>query len=80
MRPALDGIDALVFCGGIGENARGIRARICEGMGWMGIGLDPQRNAANTRAISPEGAAVTVMVIPTNEELVIARAAQALAD
>ena len=79
MAAALDGIDALVFCGGIGENSRLTRARICEGMGWMGIALDAGRNGANARVISPEGAAVTVMVIPTNEELVIARAAQAVA-
>ena len=79
MAAALEGIDALVFCGGIGENARSIRARTCEGMGWMGLALDPERNAANQRVISPEGAAIPVMVIPTNEELVIARAAQAVA-
>jgi acetate kinase len=75
---ALGGIDALVFCGGIGENARPIRARICETMEWMGISLDPARNAANDRRISRDGAAVTVLVIPTNEELVIARGARGL--
>ena len=79
MAAALGGIDALVFTGGIGENSAPIRARVCEGMGWMGIAADPARNAAHARVISPEGAAVAVLVMPTNEELVIARAARALA-
>jgi len=74
---ALGGIDALIFCGGIGENARGVRARICERLGWMGIEIDPPRNAANDAVISSDMARTTVMVIPTNEELVIARAARA---
>lgn len=77
MAAALGGIDALVFCGGIGENSRLIRARICERLGWMGIEVDHARNAANERVISSEIARTTVMVIPTNEELVIARAARA---
>jgi acetate kinase len=75
MAAAIGGIDALVFCGGIGENAKTIRARICDGLGWMGIDIDPARNAANARVISPDAASTAVMVIPTNEELVIARAA-----
>ena len=76
MAAALGGIDALVFCGGIGENSRLIRARICERLDWMGIEIDHQRNAANDRVISSEMARTTVMIIPTNEELVIARAAR----
>ncbi|QYZ68347.1 acetate/propionate family kinase [Neotabrizicola shimadae] len=78
MAAALGGIDALVFTGGIGENSAPIRARVCEGMGWMGIAADAACNAAHARMISPEGAAVAVLVMPTNEELVIARAARAL--
>jgi acetate kinase len=74
---ALGGIDALIFCGGIGENSRLIRARICERLGWMGIEIDHARNAANDAVISSDMARTTVMVIPTNEELVIARAARA---
>jgi acetate kinase len=74
---ALGGIDALIFCGGIGENSRLIRARICERLGWMGIVIDPVQNAANAAVISSDLARTTVMVIPTNEELVIARAARA---
>jgi acetate kinase len=77
MAAALGGIDALVFCGGIGENSRLIRARICERLGWMGIEIDHAKNAANERVISSGIARTTVMVIPTNEELVIARAARA---
>lgn len=80
MAAALGGIDALVFCGGIGENSRLIRARICERLDWMGIEIDHQRNAANDRVISSEMARTTVMIIPTNEELVIARAAREAAD
>lgn len=78
MAAALGGIDALVFCGGIGENARRVRARICARLGWMGIEIDPARNAANARVISSDLARTTVMVLPTNEELVIARAARTL--
>ena len=77
MAAALGGIDALVFCGGIGENSRLIRARICERLGWMGIEIDHTRNAANARVISAELARTTVLVLPTDEELVIARAARA---
>ena len=74
---ALGGIDALIFCGGIGENSRLIRARICERLGWMGIEIDHGRNDANAQVISSDPARTKVMVIPTNEELMIARAARA---
>jgi acetate kinase len=77
MAAALGGIDALVFCGGIGENAGPIRARICERLGWMGVEIDHARNGGNARVISADLARTTVLVIPTNEELVIARAARA---
>ena len=73
---ALGGLDALVFCGGIGENSRLIRERVCSGMEWIGIELDRSRNTENTRVISTELSRVRVLVIPTNEELVIARAAK----
>ena len=76
MAAALGGIDALVFTGGIGENSRLIRERICERLDWMGIELDRQRNARNALVISTELARTTVMVMPTDEELVIARAAR----
>lgn len=77
MAAALGGIDALVFCGGIGENSRLIRERICERLGWMGIEIDHARNGENATVISSDFARTTVMIIPTNEELVIARAARA---
>lgn len=77
MAAAMGGIDAVVFCGGIGENSRLIRARICERLGWMGIEIDHARNAANATVVSSEMARTSVMVIRTNEELVIARAARA---
>ncbi|MBN2630995.1 MAG: acetate/propionate family kinase [Rhodobacteraceae bacterium] len=77
MAASVGGIDALVFTGGIGENSRLIRARICERLGWMGIEVDPTRNAENAQVISSDQARTTVMVVPTNEELVIARAARA---
>ena len=78
MAAAMGGIDALVFCGGIGENSRMIRARVCERAGWMGIEIDHARNARNDLVISSDLARTTVMVIPTVEALVIVRAAQAL--
>jgi acetate kinase len=81
MAAAIGGIDALIFCGGIGENAKTIRARICDGLGWMGIDIDPARNHANTRVISTPTSPTIALVIPTNEELVIAHAAvQAMED
>ena len=76
---ALRGLDGLVFCGGIGENSRTIRARVAEGMGWLGVHIDPARNAANGPVISPDDAPVTVLTIPTDEEIVIAKATAALA-
>ncbi len=77
MAAVLGGIDALVFCGGIGENARLIRARVCERLAWMGIEFDHARNADNAMVISTDLSRTSVLVIPTNEELVIARAARA---
>jgi acetate kinase len=79
MAAALGGIDALIFCGGIGENSRLIRSRICERLGWMGIEIDHAKNDVNAKVISSEVARTTVMVIPTNEELVIAKAARTAA-
>ena len=76
---ALGGLDALVFCGGIGENSRLIRERICENLDWIGIEIDRARNRDNARLISTEMSRIRVLVIPTNEEIVIARAARRLA-
>jgi acetate kinase len=69
---ALGGLDTLVFAGGIGENAPVVRARICEGLGFLGIELDKPRNAATAPVISASAGRVTVRVIRTNEELMIA--------
>jgi len=77
---ALQGLDGLIFCGGIGENSRLIRARVAEGMGWLSVAVDPARNEANGPLISPDEASVRVMVVPTDEETVIARSALALLD
>lgn len=74
----LGGLDALVFCGGIGEHAVEIRRRICEDLSWIGIDVDTNKNEANAQVISTEFSRARVMVIPTNEELVIARAAKRL--
>jgi acetate kinase len=70
---ALGGLDTLVFAGGIGENAHTIRARICEGLVCLGIGLDDARNEAAASVISKEGSRVTVRVIHTDEESEIAQ-------
>jgi len=69
---ALEGMDALVFTGGIGEHAVAVRTRICEKLGWLGIELDPAANARNARHVSTAGSRVAVCVIPTDEEAVIA--------
>lgn len=74
MAAAMGGIDGLVFTGGIGEHSAHARAQICEGLGWMGIALNGAANAAHAREIS--SGAVAVRVIPTNEEIMIARAAR----
>ena len=70
---ALGGLDTLVFAGGIGENCPAIRRRICAGLGFLGIELNPKRNAKNAPLISPDAGPVTVRVIHTDEELMIAR-------
>ncbi|MGO9666011.1 MAG: acetate/propionate family kinase [Polyangia bacterium] len=69
---ALGGLDTLVFAGGIGENAPPVRARICEGLGFLGIELEGPRNAANAGVISTAASRVAVRVIHTDEELMIA--------
>jgi acetate kinase len=71
---ALGGLDTLVFSGGIGENAAAVRTRICEGLVFLGITLDAQRNGAHAGVISTDASAVTVRVIPTDESLMIAQA------
>jgi acetate kinase len=70
---ALGGLDALVFTGGIGQNAVPIRERVCRDTAWVGVELDPAANAAGGPRISTPGAQVSAWAIPTNEELMIAR-------
>lgn len=68
----LKGLDALVFTGGIGENAAAIRARIAAGCAWLGIRLDPEANAEGRPHISAPDSTIEMLVLPTNEEAVIA--------
>jgi acetate kinase len=74
----LGGIDGLVFTAGIGENAAPIRARICAASAWLGIQLDESANERRGPRLSRNGSAVSAWVIPTNEELVIARHTRSL--
>lgn len=75
MAAVLGGLDGVVFTGGIGENAFQTRERICDDMDWLGLELDENRNRHNALVISSDRSRVRLFVIPTNEELVIARAA-----
>jgi len=70
---ALGGLDAIVFTGGIGENSRTLRARVCRDAAWLGVDLDATANAGNGPRISTSGSRVSAWAIPTNEELMIAR-------
>jgi acetate kinase len=69
---ALGGLDTLVFAGGIGENAPTVRARICDGLEFLGVKLEEKRNAANDGVISAADSRVPVRVIRTDEEWMIA--------
>jgi acetate kinase len=71
---AMGGIDVLAFTGGIGENSPEVRAASCDGLGFLGIGIDDVRNSSQEKekSISAEGTRTAVLVVPTNEELVIA--------
>jgi acetate kinase len=73
MAATLGGLDGLIFSGGIGENSRLIRERICTGLGFIGLSIDPSRNAANETYLSSSSARIPVLMVPTNEELVILR-------
>lgn len=76
---AVGGLDALVFTAGIGEHAAPVRARICQALAWLGLELDPAANNGQGPRISSAGSPISAWVIPTNEELVIAHQAYALA-
>jgi len=75
---ALSGLDTLVFSGGIGEHASAVRARICDGLAFLGFEIDTVRNGRHAAVISTDQSNVVVRVIPTDEELVIARASYRL--
>ena len=79
---AMGGVDVLTFTAGVGENSSSMRASICEGLEFLGIKLDPEKNAirGDERLISAEDSAVKVYVIPTNEELMIARDTKVLVE
>ncbi len=70
---ALGGLDAIVFTGGIGENAAAIRSRVCRDAAWLGVAIDEVANAGGRGCISSGPSRVAVWVVPTNEELMIAR-------
>jgi acetate kinase len=75
---ALGGVDAIVFTAGIGENSRSLRERVCQDAAWLGIELDDSANHANGPRISTPASRVAAWVIPTNEEMMIARHTRAL--
>ena len=76
----LGGLDGLIFTAGIGEHAPEIRARICERLGWLGVALDDAANSRGETVISAPESRVTVWVIPTDEEVMIARNAATMLD
>ena len=73
---ALGGLDAIVFTAGIGENSRSLRERVCRDAAWLGVELDTEANRDNAARISTAASSVSAWVIPTNEELMIARHAR----
>jgi acetate kinase len=75
---AMGGLDTLVFTGGIGERAAPVRAEICDGLGHLGVRLDPARNAAHDDPLSAPGGGCAVRVVPTREDLMIARHSRAV--
>ena len=74
----LNGADAIVFTGGIGENSADVRARVAARLEWLGAELDAAANAAHAMLISRQGSRLALYVIPTDEELMIARHTSAL--
>ena len=73
LEAALRGIDGLVFTAGIGENSAEVRRRVCEASAWLGLELDLKANASGGPRISTPHSKVSAWVVPTNEELMIAR-------
>jgi acetate kinase len=77
---ALGGLDGLIFTGGIGEHAAPVRERICADLGYLGIAIDPQRNLDQDAVLSPEGAPVTIRIVHTDEDRMLARHALRMLD
>jgi acetate kinase len=75
---AMNGVDAIVFTAGVGENSAEIRQAISEHWGWLGIRLDPERNRRHGPRISSDDSRIGVYVVRTNEELIIAQHTLAL--
>jgi acetate kinase len=75
---ALGGLDMLIFTGGIGEHAAAVRAEVCDGLAYLGLVIDPRRNDSNEDTISSANSKCRVRVIPTNENLMVARHTAAL--
>jgi acetate kinase len=75
---ALGGLDTLVFAGGIGENAPTVRARVCDGLEFLGIELEEKQNVANGGVISANASRVAVRVIHTDEKWMVARSVNRL--
>ncbi|MDH5798445.1 MAG: acetate kinase, partial [Paracoccaceae bacterium] len=78
MIAAMDGLDALAFTGGIGENDAEVRARIMEGLGWLGLRFDPEANAAGASGLHSEGSSIGAWIVPAEEERMIARQVRAM--
>jgi acetate kinase len=76
----LGGVDAIVFTGGIGEHAAPVREKVCTALGWLGLDFDAQANAAAGTVISRPGSRIAALVLPTNEEWIIARHTARLVD
>lgn len=74
----MSGLDGLVFIAGIGEHAAPVRARIVETLGWLGLMLDQEVNARHGPRVSAAGSKVEILVVPTDEELVVARQVRAV--
>jgi acetate kinase len=73
MALTLEGLDCLVFTGGIGERAAKVRALVCKRLRWLGLELDSKANDGTVDLVSPSSSSVEVRVIPTSEETTIAR-------
>ena len=78
MVSVLGGLDALIFTAGIGERSAEIRERVCDGLAWLGLRLDAEANAASSERISGSDSRIATLVLPTDEERMIAEATIAL--